>query len=83
MSGQFGEMIWQNMTAIGEEKKETCIHCGREWYSIHYRDEVCHQCQQLGKPGREILATRQLLRQKAMIAVAGLIVILFLASFLN
>ena len=58
MSG-LGETVWSNMVAMGEEEKEACIHCGTEWYRIHYRDGVCHQCQQLSRPGRTELAARR------------------------
>ena len=56
---ELADMIRRNMVAMGEEEKEACIHCGTEWYRIHYRDGVCHQCQQLGRPGRTELAARR------------------------
>ena len=56
---ELADMIRRNMVAMGEEEKEACIHCGTEWYRIHYRDGVCHQCQQLSRPGRTELAARR------------------------
>ena len=53
------DMIQRNMVAQGEEEKEACIHCEKVWYRIHHRDGVCHQCQQLGRPGRAELAERK------------------------
>lgn len=38
--------------AMAEEQQEACIHCKAVWYSIHYRDGVCHTCRLEGKPGR-------------------------------
>ncbi len=35
-----------------DERKETCIHCQEVWYGIHYKDGVCHSCQQKKLPGR-------------------------------
>ena len=37
---------------IEDERKERCIHCDEEWYSIHYKDGVCSACRLKGLPGR-------------------------------
>lgn len=60
-----------------DERKETCIHCGKEWYSIHYKDGVCHSCQQVNLPGREKL--KKIEKRKLIV---GLIVIAILTYFL-
>lgn len=36
------------------EDKSTCIYCGDEWYSVHYKNGYCHTCQQNGAMDREI-----------------------------
>lgn len=64
---RLSDMILAHVVAMGQEKKEACIHCGNVWYSIHYRDGVCHQCQQLGKPGRAELAARKRSFQRTLV----------------
>lgn len=46
------EHLVYGMCQIADERQESCIHCGQIWYSIHYRDGVCHACQQKQLPGR-------------------------------
>lgn len=58
---------------MADERKEHCIHCGAEWYSIHYKDGVCHSCQQRCLPGRTELARRD---TREIIAITGALVIL-------
>ena len=81
MSG-LGETVWSNMVAMGEEEKEACIHCGTEWYRIHYRDGVCHQCQQLSRPGRTELAARRRTFRR-MLAFGALVIGFFLCMALR
>jgi len=72
-----GQMIWNNLAAIGQEEKENCIHCNKRWYSMHYRDGVCNSCQQMGKPGRTVLMTRKRGFRLSLLAygIAGLIIV--------
>jgi len=56
MSENTGDRIFAIMSAISDEEKEICIHCGKEWYKIHHKDGVCNCCQKLGRPGREKMA---------------------------
>ncbi|MBI3633368.1 MAG: hypothetical protein HY226_03700 [Candidatus Vogelbacteria bacterium] len=44
--------------AISDEKMENCIHCNSRWYSIHFRDGVCHGCQLKSLPGRNAMLER-------------------------
>lgn len=76
--------LMANARALADEEKETCIHCGNEWYRIHYKDGVCHSCQQVKYPpnyGRsEIRRSEQyVLKAKASIptAIAIVCIILF------
>lgn len=48
--------------AMADEQQESCIHCGAHWYSIHYRDGVCHTCQKKRLPGRSAIARRTKIR---------------------
>jgi len=77
--GSLGERIVENFTAMGDEEQVNCIHCGKRWYRIHYRDGVCHSCQQLRKPGRTAMAATR--RQRFFIAV--MIVAACLAALLS
>jgi len=52
------EHFLHGLDQIARERKERCIHCNEEWYSIHYKDGVCHLCQQKGLPGRTKLTRR-------------------------
>ena len=52
---QFGD----NLFGPDDERKEICIHCGKRWYSLHYKDGVCHECRQKGLPGRTEIAKKQ------------------------
>ena len=61
-----GEELRKNLVAIEDERKEACIHCKKVWYSIHYRDGVCHSCQQLNKPGRTQLFLEFVYRLKVV-----------------
>ncbi|MBT4849756.1 hypothetical protein HON36_02805 [Candidatus Parcubacteria bacterium] len=67
----------ENLTAIDDERKENCIHCGNEWYAIHHKDGVCHSCQQKGLPGRTALERRENIQAKVAWAV-GIGALLFL-----
>jgi len=76
-----GEELRKNLTAIEDERKEACIHCGDVWYSIHYRDGVCHSCQELGKPGRIQLILEATYRLKIVTAVLLFILFIIILSF--
>lgn len=52
MTKNIGDMIFETMTVIDDERKTTCIECGLEWYEIHMPDGICNQCVQKGVPGR-------------------------------
>lgn len=30
------------------EPMETCRHCGTKWYSVHFKNGCCYECQQKG-----------------------------------
>lgn len=73
------------MRQIADERKERCVHCGAEWYAIHYKDGVCHSCQQKHLPGRTVLVRREtrrlLLRRIAVIALVYGLVLLAVVRF--
>lgn len=48
-----------DMLGPDDERKETCIHCGKIWYAIHYKDGVCHSCQEKKLPGRTAIARKE------------------------
>jgi len=76
---ELGRMIWENVTAIGDEEKEECIHCGKEWYRTHHNDGVCRRCQKQGLPGRTELAEKKLLfKWVVFIGIAVLCLLVFL-----
>jgi hypothetical protein len=75
---EIGEMIWQNMVAMEDEKMEACIHCGNVWYRIRHRDGVCYQCQKLGKLGRSRLAERKRTIRFALVGGIFVLILLFL-----
>ncbi len=51
--------VFRCMRAMEEERQETCIHCRSVWYAIHYKDGVCHGCQQKRLPGRSELEAQR------------------------
>jgi len=53
--------------AMEDERMECCIHCGNKWYSMHYRDGVCHSCQKKNLPGRNVMQERQ--ERRGLLAV--------------
>ncbi len=59
-----GDLLMENLTAIDDERQEKCIHCNKQWYSKHYRDGVCHSCQQKNLPGRTALERRENIQSK-------------------
>lgn len=65
-----------------DERKATCIHCGSEWYEIHFKDGVCHGCQQKKLPGREQIAKRarkqNLLLALVIMVIAAALLYVFL-----
>ncbi|MBT6691547.1 hypothetical protein HOB10_04410 [Candidatus Parcubacteria bacterium] len=71
-----GDLIFETITAMGQEEQEHCIHCNEKWYSIHYRDGVCHSCQQKNLPGRTELARRS--RHIRIMYGLGIAALLFL-----
>ena len=57
--------------AISDERMEHCIHCNAHWYSIQYKDGVCHKCQQKGLSGRiEIEEKDKRTRRGVLVLVA-------------
>jgi hypothetical protein len=66
------------MAQIDNERKTTCIHCGDEWYAIHYKDGVCHSCQEKGLTGKSDLL-EELSLIKIALFVAGLVGFLYIA----
>lgn len=67
-----GDEIRKNMTAMSDEEKETCTHCGAVWYKIHYRDGVCQKCQKLNLPGSTLILRQSQRRRAIFIAAAFL-----------
>ena len=65
---------------IRDEKKATCIHCRSVWYEIHYRDGVCHSCQQKQLPGRTEIARHA--RRRRLTRLSWLIVALLMLVYL-
>jgi len=84
------EAIFGNMTPTefgntffgpDDERKETCVHCGIEWYAIHYKDGLCYSCQGKGIPGKTQLMKTAKMRMKVMLAafiIIPVIIIYFL-----
>ena len=66
-----------NLFGPDDERKAKCIHCGAVWYEIHYKDGVCHSCQQKKLPGESVLIRRAIWKSRA--SVLFLLIILFLA----
>lgn len=82
MSGN-SNIVLDTFAAMDDDEKEACIHCGKVWYRIHHRDGVCHECQALGRPGRNALrASKQLGHEIAFIsltlAIGGAIAIMIM-----
>jgi hypothetical protein len=73
-----GELLFKTLSAMEDERREDCIHCGENWYSIHYRDGVCHSCQQKHLPGRAELARRK--RHIQVMYGLGIVGLLFLIA---
>lgn len=66
-----------DMLSPGDEGKEACIHCGSIWYSIRYKDGVCHSCQLKKLPGRKEIARKER-RTKVLIELALTAIVIFL-----
>jgi hypothetical protein len=77
----FMTMWGKSIGAMYDEGKEACIHCKAIWYSIHYKDGVCHSCQQLKKPGRSVLAACEW-RKECLIRIGFTAFLLLLAWLL-
>ena len=72
------KMSFADLLGPDDEKKETCIHCGKTWYAIHYKDGVCHSCREKKLPGRTAIARKE--RRKAiLIDLAVTAIVIFLA----
>ena len=65
----------RTFAAMESEQQEPCIHCHKVWYSIHYRDGVCHSCQKRHLPGRVELARRATTRYTTLIASVAIVLI--------
>ena len=63
-----------------DERKITCIHCKKIWYEMHYKDGVCHSCQQKGLPGRTQLENK--LKRTGMINFVVYIIITLIVIYL-
>ena len=70
-------------TAMEDERKEDCIHCGANWYSIHYRDGVCHRCYEQGLPGKTALNAAKRKRQIVFIIILGCVILSTLLLFVR
>jgi len=72
------DAFFRNLDEVGKDRKETCIHCGKEWYSIHYKDGVCPSCQALGKPGISKIEAKGRFIETVFYAIISLIILLIL-----
>lgn len=66
-----------DMLGPDDEKKETCIHCGKTWYAIHHKDGVCPSCQEKKLPGRTAIAKKER-RTNALIELALTAIVILL-----
>lgn len=80
---KLSRVIQENMTAIGAEEKEACIHCKKIWYRIHHSDGVCHKCQLLERPGRTELAVRKRRFRRAIALGVLIFCLMILRAILN
>jgi len=76
MSDEMFDLIGKNIKGIEEDRKEPCIHCGDVWYSIHYKDGVCHKCQEKGLPGRTEIAKKRRSKSRRRLLITAAILIL-------
>jgi hypothetical protein len=60
---------------MSDERKEACIHCGNVWYSIHYKDGVCNECQNKKLPGRSVVENKT--NYRSIIITFVLLTVLF------
>jgi hypothetical protein len=40
------------------EPMETCRHCGTKWYSVHFKNGTCYECQQKGLHNEKVVFTK-------------------------
>lgn len=71
-----------NIFGPEDERKARCIHCETVWYEIHYKDGVCHGCQQKKLPGRSELERRVENKTRFIFAVGVILIIVFIKSLL-
>jgi hypothetical protein len=77
---EFGD----NFFGPDDERKARCVHCGSEWYEKHYKDGLCHSCQQEDVPGlteRSKKAARKLLFWHIVKIVSAIIVTMLIVKF--
>lgn len=73
---QFGDMFFGRE----DERKATCIHCGDIWYAKHYKDGVCHSCQQKKLPGETQLIKSAVTKRKIILIVILIISIVLIIN---
>lgn len=52
------EELGRILAAREDERQETCVGCGNDFYVNHLRDRLCPTCRQAGKPGWSVLQRR-------------------------
>lgn len=62
-----------SMLGPDDERKISCIHCGKEWYEVHYKDGVCPACQDKKLPGRTEIEKKEK-RLISIIKLAAIVV---------
>ncbi len=80
---QLAHQFFETMDRIAEDRKETCIHCGAVWYSIHYKNGVCHTCQQKNKPGRTVLKQHPIRFGRTILVIPLIILVVILCYLLS
>ncbi len=78
----FGDEL-KKMAARDDEKTEVCIHCGKTWYSMHYKDGVCHSCQEKWLKGRNEIKLDLLIKKLIILTVVVLILLSILGISLT
>ena len=60
------------------EPMEVCKHCGTKWYSVHFKNGCCYDCQQKGLHKEKIVFTKPWEKGLFIIAFAlGMIEVVF------
>jgi len=58
-----------------DEKKGTCIHCGKETYEKWLEDGVCEECLEKGLPGRLSLSKDKKIMNIMLVAMVLLLIV--------